>query len=643
MTPHLYRTCCLLAWLLLTHSAFAQPPQRLDSLAVYLKTHSPTDTHYVRALFRYGTRLVFEKAEYDRAMDYAREAEALARKMNWGMGLYQSHRLMATVHFHKSDLPEALAEFKRALHLVETVPLSKQDAYAQLGNICMVQEKMGLGKAAMETALKAIRLQEQYQLKPRYANTYATVADVLKSMGKPEQALPYQLEARAIEDEGGDQRGIAVTENQLGNLYDDLKQPTEALRHYRTALKLSEAAGYELLQADALINIANMMDQLKRPQEGLPYARKAFRIGELQKNDITLSTASCTLGLLYQSLEDYPKAELYLRKALALAQKLEDTKKIKLYTQGLADLKAKQQSYQEAYAFQLRKNQLIDSAATVRTNADIQQLVTRYETEKKEQQIRLLRQEAQLREQALTQSRWQRNALLIGGLLLLLLGGAVAAYLLNRARLRRLEEAQRLRQQIAQDLHDEVGSTLSSISLLSGMTSSLLEQNRPETAQKMVQKIYTDARQILEAIDEIIWTINPGNDSLQRIVFRLQEYARPLMESRNIAFTFGFDPSLENLPVSMEVRRNLYLIAKEAINNLIKYSEATQAVVRFDHRGEQLTVIIEDNGRGFDPSEPTTRNGQQSMRKRAEALEGSLTVESAPNQGTKLEVMLPLI
>ncbi|WP_332368720.1 sensor histidine kinase [Spirosoma telluris] len=180
-----------------------------------------------------------------------------------------------------------------------------------------------------------------------------------------------------------------------------------------------------------------------------------------------------------------------------------------------------------------------------------------------------------------------------------MLGATLSAWLLNRSRLRRLQETLNLRNQIAQDLHDEVGSTLSSISLLSGHTDTLLSQNRPETAQKMVQKIYTDARQILESIDEIIWTINPGNDSLLRIALRLQEYAQPLMESKAIRFSFVTDPTLDSLLISMEVRRSLFLISKEAINNLVKYSGATEAIVRFDREGGSYLFQLKIMGRAL--------------------------------------------
>ena len=258
-----------------------------------------------------------------------------------------------------------------------------------------------------------------------------------------------------------------------------------------------------------------------------------------------------TTGLLYKTAKDNDKAQTYLKQALVLAEKENAKEEARTYSQALADLYSQQQQYKLAFEFQSQKNRLIDSAITANTNTEVQRLLVRYETEKKEARIKLLQQQAQLNRDQQERIRFRTNALLVGAALLLLLGGSVSAWLLNRAKVRRLEEAQTLRQQIAQDLHDEVGSTLSSISLLSGMVNNLIAQNKPEPVERVVQKINTDARQILDSIDEIIWTINPGNDSLHRIILRLKEYAQPLMESKNITFTFESDMVSADLPVPM--------------------------------------------------------------------------------------------
>jgi two-component system, NarL family, sensor histidine kinase UhpB len=368
------------------------------------------------------------------------------------------------------------------------------------------------------------------------------------------------------------------------------------------------------------------------------YARQSLQLAQKLQFKHNIAASHYVLAKIYQSRKQYAVAETEMLKASTLAQEAGGLNNYELYTEGLAELAALQGKYRQAYAYQRQHETLRDSVMSEEQKTRTDELVARYENDKKEAQIKLLRQETQLRQQETDRTR----LLLAGAVLLLLLLSMTAAWLLNRARLRRLEEAQQLRKQIAQDLHDEVGSTLSSISLLSGHTDTLLTQNRPETAQKMVQKIYSDARQILESIDEIIWTINPGNDSLQRIALRLQEYAQPLMESKNIRFSFQIDPTLEGLSISMEVRRNLYLIGKEAINNLVKYAQATEATVRFDRKDNRLQVLIEDNGRGFVEENNSTRTGQQSMKDRAEAMGGSLEVRSAPERGTRLQLVVGL-
>ncbi|GAB4033198.1 hypothetical protein GCM10028809_34010 [Spirosoma gilvum] len=619
----------------------AQIPNSLDSLEVFLKTYTARDSVYARALNRTTRKLIYEKAAYERADSLSQRSEVLCRQIGWWTGMIAVYNLRATRYLLTNQPANALTNFQKAVDVAQTHNAPKQDVYDMMANVSIAYGKLEQWPKVMENSLKAIRFQEQYGLIPR-SNAWSSVGDALKNMGKFREALPYFQRALVIAKASDNPRNEAVAENELGNSYDDLAKPALALNHYQIALKLAEKIGFELLQTDVLTNIARMMNQSKRPADGLPLALKALRISKEQQNKESIVSASMTLGRLYESLKDTKKAEAYYKEALTTAEsdnKHADAQEVR---QALTDFYAKQQNYQQAYAFQVEKNRLIDSAADVRVEVAVHRLLAQYQTEKKEAQIKLLRQQAQLHDKEAERIRLQNNALILGSLLILLLAGTASAWLLNRSKLRRLEDAQRLRKQIAHDLHDEVGSTLSSISMLSGHTDTLLSQNRPESAQKMVQKIYTDARQILEAIDEIIWTINPGNDTLHRIALRLQEYAQPLMESKQIRFLFQIDPALEGLPISMEVRRSLYLIGKEAINNLVKYSQATEATVRFEYKTNQLQVLIEDNGQGFDTTQTGSRTGQNSMRQRVQAMGGTLAVYSAPKKGTSLVVTTSL-
>lgn len=633
-------------WLLMlgllssTSLATAQASRTLDSLLTYLKTHPATDTTYLKVMDKVAIDLIYKKADYTRADSLSRQMAEVASKVGYWTKLVAAYRNRAAVYLLKADHEQAMVFFQKTLETAEQHNLPRQVVYGAMCNLIIGHDKLQHNEEVIQLATRAINYHEQYQIKPRSPLPYRLIGEALVRLGRPKQAIPYYQQAGVAFRELGDERGIAIFENQTGDFYLELGQPQLALTHFRQSMQLAERLQLELLQADVLDGIANALRLLKRPAEAMPPARRALAIAQKQGNELGISTAYGTMGQLYRAQQDYPNAETYLKKAIALAEKNNYKDELKKHTQALADLFAEQNKYQQAYVVQLKNNKLTDSTTAVRTNAEVQRLLAKYEADKRETQIRLLQNEQKLQQQEADRTRWQRNALLAGGGLLVLLGAAVTAWLLNRARVRRLQEAQQIRKQIAHDLHDEVGSTLSSISLLSGMVNDLIAQKRPESAERAIQKINTDARQILDAIDEIIWTINPGNDSLQRVALRLKEYAQPLMESKNIAFSLIDDAELEHLPISMDVRRNLYLVAKEAINNLVKYSEATQATMRFEHQQKQLRVVIEDNGRGFDVNQTSLRTGQQSMRERASAMGGLLTVQSAAGSGTKLELVV---
>ncbi|MFN8354958.1 MAG: tetratricopeptide repeat protein [Spirosomataceae bacterium] len=628
--------------LLLSEPAFSQKvtiPNSIDSLVTFLKTYPKQDSIYNRALNRLTRKYIYEKADYRGADSLAKLSETLAKKIGWNLGLVTAYVHQATVPFLQDNPEQAAVFFKKALATAEAARL-EQEVIANYGNLAVAYDRMEKWDLAMDYAMKGINYQESHHFKTRFSNLYATVGKALKRMGRPKEALPYYLEAIKADQESNNQRNLAVSYNLTGNIYDDLGQLQTALSYYKKSLSLAESIKFELLQADALDNIGRMYTKLKRPAEALPYFEKCLRIGQKQNNQETTATAYNSLGNVYKNLNKPKEAEEYLKLAVSIAQKEEFTEDLKHYTKDLADFYKENQQYKLAYEQQLNLNRLRDSVQSSVQSKEVKELIAKFESEKKEQQIKLLHQEAQLKEQSLAEAKQREQFYWIAGIGLVVLMVLGWAWLQNRNRLKRLEENQAIRKKIAQDLHDEVGSTLSSISLLSGLTDKLLDEKRPESAQRMVKKIYQDARTILDSIDEIIWTINPSNDTLRRIAFRLQEYAQPLMESKNIDFSVEIQPDIDELPISMEVRRNLYLIGKEAINNSVKHSEAQSAKLKFERQNKTLKITIIDNGKGFDTATPTTRNGQQSMKQRAELIGGSLNLQTAPGEGTQLELLV---
>ncbi|MFY8004854.1 MAG: histidine kinase, partial [Chitinophagaceae bacterium] len=204
-----------------------------------------------------------------------------------------------------------------------------------------------------------------------------------------------------------------------------------------------------------------------------------------------------------------------------------------------------------------------------------------------------------------------------------------------RNKLLRILSLQSLRNNISRDLHDEVGSTLSSVSILS---TSVLQQidKEPQKAKEWIQQIGINARQMLDVMDEIVWTINPKMDSLETIVQRLKEFGYNATEAADIELTFYLADKLKNVLLPMLSKRNAYLIMKEAINNAIKHANCKHIKVHISKKESQIQMIVEDDGVGFDISLKTNRNGLKNMQSRAAEMKGDIAIESVPDCGTKI-------
>ena len=208
-------------------------------------------------------------------------------------------------------------------------------------------------------------------------------------------------------------------------------------------------------------------------------------------------------------------------------------------------------------------------------------------------------------------------------------------YAFYRNRINRLLELQNLRNAISRDLHDEIGSTLSSISMLSATASLALDKD-PSQSKNLIETISNNSQKMLESMDDIVWAINPREDSFENIMVRMREYVYGTMEAKNIEVKFEDDPQLAKLSLPMRERRNLYLIFKETVNNAAKHAACTRIEIVFELKANVLSMAISDNGCGFDVQKPHNRNGLRNIRQRANEIGGHLTIDSNPNQGTKI-------
>lgn len=200
-------------------------------------------------------------------------------------------------------------------------------------------------------------------------------------------------------------------------------------------------------------------------------------------------------------------------------------------------------------------------------------------------------------------------------------------------------ELEKIRDRLSRDLHDDIGSTLSSISMLTKSARRRLLENDGKALSESLEKIGDRTTRLLENMSDIIWNVKPENDSLDLVLARMREYASSVLESKRIPFDIDFPESTEGESLSLEIKNNLYMIFKEAVNNSMKYSECTHIYIQFKIDKGVMELTITDNGKGFDPDTVSSTgllggNGLNNMRKRAEDMEARLEIKSAPGKGT---------
>ncbi len=228
-----------------------------------------------------------------------------------------------------------------------------------------------------------------------------------------------------------------------------------------------------------------------------------------------------------------------------------------------------------------------------------------------------------------------------------LLAGVV--YGIYRYRINELLKLQAIRNKIAQDLHDNVGSTLSSVAVYSQVAQIQSDGGNREMLNEVLGKISTTSNDMISEMNDIVWAINPRNDSMEKILQRMESFARPLVAARNIRFDFSSDKAILSLNLDMEKRKNFYLIFKEAVNNAVKYSGAAAIRIVIRTQGGKLYMEVNDDGVGFNVNHETngqttslSGNGLRNMQVRAAEMKGTLDIVSHAGKGSSIRLVCPI-
>jgi ligand-binding sensor domain-containing protein/signal transduction histidine kinase len=243
---------------------------------------------------------------------------------------------------------------------------------------------------------------------------------------------------------------------------------------------------------------------------------------------------------------------------------------------------------------------------------------------------------------------WQTGWFKVGAgltLLAMLIGSVyyVSTQKLQRqlAALRQQEALEKERSRIARDLHDQLGANLTQVALLGEMVET--DKDEPAEVENHARQISQTARDTTRSLDEIVWTVNPSNDTLDGLINYVCKYAQEYLALAGLKYRLEVPPQLPHTSISPELRHNVFLAAKEAVNNLVKHAKASAAWVRLRLEPNRFVLEIEDNGRGLAPgAEDKGRNGLRNMRKRMEDVGGQFESGRGAEGGTKICLVAPL-
>jgi two-component system sensor histidine kinase UhpB len=473
--------------------------------------------------------------------------------------------------------------------------------------------------------------------------------------------------------------------NNLSLCHSYMQEYDMAMAYSDKSIALKQKTTNEDGLANAYLNRGLILTNKGDYESGFNYYAKSEAIYLKHNNHVSLTQTYVNYGWDYTGLKQFHKARNYLNKALfhakqsndkirqagvwnawgyyyknagyadsvayslehalQLSLEAENNRNALLACQELATHYQNSGNIKLAFAYLNKAYNLKD---TVFEEAKIQQaqsLNARHENARKEKQIELLNTQKQNNELVIQK---QQLTLLAVSLLIVMLS-IVSYFIFNRYRKRQKaqkerelhsqKEAERIR--IARDMHDEVGAGLTRIVMRSEQVKLHLQSGQ-ELKNGMVdtlEKMAAESRELSHSIGEIVWALNPKNDTFDALCAYLRNYAYDYFEEVGIACSINFPETIPNMPVSPDLRRNVFLILKESINNIVKYSEASEGEITLQLSENHFSLTIKDNGKGVNNDiVSSSGNGLGNMKKRAEECGGKFTFINKQGEGIAISI-----
>jgi signal transduction histidine kinase len=589
----------------------------------------------------------FQHGETDKAMEYFNKGLKIQEELNDPQEIANSLNNIAAIHWKLGENEKALDHFKRALEMQKKLPLSHAMA-TTINNIGAIYDNQGQIKLALDYYYQGLKLQEQLGNKLGMGTSLNNIAAILMKQDETDKAVEYYNRSLKVRQEADDKRGIAQCLNNLGHIYVTKGQYDKALANYEKSYALYSEIKNNTGIAYSYNNMAAVYHKQHQDEKALEYYTKSLATYEAVDDKRGIANTSNNIGVLLLEQSKPAQALPYSKRALEVAQAGGFAEVIRDVLSALSRIETALGKHAEALDHYKKFVVFRDSLNNEETKkAGIRKQI-QYEYDKKEEQSRLederkelIRQEATKRQQIISWS------LIVGCILVI----ATTFLLFNRYRLKQknsyqqelarkqkeqavavMETQEQERKRIAEDLHDSLGHLLS--------TAKLNLQTVPDPQKQFVENSLQLLNQASEEIHNITFNLMPRTLEEGGLVAALHELAAKVTNSGKVKILLHVH-DIDRFVLEKQSQFNIYRIIQEAVNNILKHAEASEINIQLIGQANHMTIMIEDDGKGFDTGAKKSGRGLKNIVTRSLWLKGNINIDSTPGRGTTITTEIP--
>ena len=662
--------------------------QRIDSLTGEL-AHTKEDTNRIKLLNTIS--YLYNEYSYEKGIKNGEDGLRLAEKLGWEKGKADAYNSLATNYNNAGNTDKAVQYITRALQINERTG-NRLKMAQNLGNIGVMRYMQGNYAVALEYVYKALKIFEELKDKTGTANQLGAIGCIYHAQKNFMMALRYDTAALNSYKAMGQKPGQAMQLGNIANEYDALGEHEKALDQLLQAMKLYEELGNDEGVARNLNNIGVAYDNRHDYYNAMINQVKALQLYKKLKNQNGIAHTYGYIGQMYLRLatdstkkegegaaginlaaygiamprtktDKLREATRYLTTAVAMSKQINSLDFLQVFSQNLSDAQNMLGNYKEALASYKQYVLYKDSVFNNENNKKITGLEHARELDLKESKIKILEQGNRLKDLRAEKEMLAMRILIGGIVMVVIMAAGVIMYYVRRQRAEKmlanekmntlmkeqelrsvsnmLEVQEQERRRIASDLHDRLGSMLSTVKLYFNAV-----EEEVDTLEQQNRDQYLKATSLLDDACDEVRKISHDLVSGELVKFGLVSAISQLKDTiedtgklKINLFVFGMEARLDS---AIEIA--LYRVIQELMNNILKHAKAGEVTIQLNNVENNLNIVVEDNGVGFDAEQAQAKDGMgmRNMETRVKKLKGTISLDSGKGRGTTTIIDIPV-